>query len=86
MQKTQRYIPDCCCSVINRSTVSPSFLTLSLSTDPLSPVHLPSPPPSQSSPIHEQVGLEWDPSVDIGRSVSRDDADSSYFSASTGKK
>ncbi|XP_063348693.1 nesprin-2 [Pelmatolapia mariae] len=35
---------------------------------------------------HEHLGLEWDPSVDIGRSVSRDDADSSYFSASTGLK
>ncbi|XP_027135823.1 nesprin-2 isoform X1 [Larimichthys crocea] len=47
-----------------------------------SPVRLP--PPSPSSPTHEHLGLEWDPSVDIGRSVSRDDADSSYFSASTG--
>ncbi|XP_070685409.1 nesprin-2 [Pempheris klunzingeri] len=41
-------------------------------------------PPSPSSPTHEHLGLEWDPSVDIGRSVSRDDADSSYFSAGTG--
>ncbi|CAN9493062.1 unnamed protein product [Ophioblennius macclurei] len=40
-----------------------------------------SPPP----PIPEQQGLEWDPSVDVGRSVSRDDADSSYFSASAGQ-
>ncbi|KAM6987420.1 nesprin-2 [Tautogolabrus adspersus] len=47
-----------------------------------SPVHLPPPPPAPSSPTHEH--LEWDPSVDIGRSVSRDDADSSYFSVSTG--
>lgn len=38
-----------------------------------------------SSPTQEQQGLEWDPSVDVGRSVSRDDADSSYFSASTGR-
>nr|XP_046246097.1 nesprin-2 isoform X2 [Scatophagus argus] len=52
--------------------------------DPPSPRHLPPPPPSPSSPTHEHLGLEWDPSVDIGRSVSRDDADSSYFSASTG--
>ncbi|CAK6979582.1 uncharacterized protein si:ch211-137a8.2 [Scomber scombrus] len=52
--------------------------------DPPSPLHLPPPPPSPSSPSHEHLGLEWDPSVDIGRSVSRDDADSSYFSASTG--
>ncbi|XP_005474935.1 uncharacterized protein si:ch211-137a8.2 isoform X1 [Oreochromis niloticus] len=52
--------------------------------DPPSPVHHPPPPPS--SPTHETLGLEWDPSVDIGRSVSRDDADSSYFSASTGLK
>ncbi|KAM4589103.1 uncharacterized protein V3H82_003270 isoform 2-T2 [Fundulus diaphanus] len=45
----------------------------------------PSPPPSSpSSPTHEHLGLEWDPSVDIGRSVSHDDADSSYFSACTG--
>ncbi|TMS06985.1 Nesprin-2 [Larimichthys crocea] len=51
--------------------------------DPPSPVRLP--PPSPSSPTHEHLGLEWDPSVDIGRSVSRDDADSSYFSASTGQ-
>ncbi|XP_035768145.1 nesprin-2 [Neolamprologus brichardi] len=43
-------------------------------------------PPPPSSPTHEHLGLEWDPSVDIGRSVSRDDADSSYFSASTGLK
>ncbi|XP_041652675.1 nesprin-2 isoform X2 [Cheilinus undulatus] len=40
------------------------------------------PPRSPSSPTHEH--LEWDPSVDVGRSVSRDDADSSYFSVSTG--
>ncbi|MEQ2298675.1 hypothetical protein AMECASPLE_007693 [Ameca splendens] len=44
--------------------------------------HRPSPPPP--SPSHENMGLEWDPSVDIGRSVSHDDADSSYFSACTG--
>ncbi|XP_030601133.1 nesprin-2 [Archocentrus centrarchus] len=50
--------------------------------DPPSPLHHPPPPPS--SPTHDHLGLEWDPSVDIGRSVSRDDADSSYFSASTG--
>ncbi|XP_068572656.1 nesprin-2 isoform X2 [Cebidichthys violaceus] len=36
------------------------------------------------SPTHEHLGLEWDPSVDIGRSVSHEDADSSYFSANTG--
>ncbi|XP_078103221.1 nesprin-2 isoform X1 [Sander vitreus] len=41
-------------------------------------------PPSPSSPTHEHLVLEWDPSVDIGRSVSHDDADSSYFSASAG--
>ncbi|XP_059186454.1 nesprin-2 isoform X2 [Centropristis striata] len=60
----------------------------SQSTDPSqtssSPARLPPPPPSPSSPTHEHLGLEWDPSVDIGRSVSCDDADSSYFSASTG--
>ncbi|XP_022594329.1 nesprin-2-like [Seriola dumerili] len=33
---------------------------------------------------HEHLGLEWDPSVDIGHSVSCDDGDSSYFSVSTG--
>ncbi|XP_069390970.1 nesprin-2 isoform X2 [Paralichthys olivaceus] len=49
--------------------------------DPPSPVHHPPPPPS---PNHEHLGLEWDPSVDIGRSVSCDDRDSSYFSVSTG--
>uniref|UniRef100_A0A3Q3FX56 Uncharacterized LOC110001169 n=1 Tax=Labrus bergylta TaxID=56723 RepID=A0A3Q3FX56_9LABR len=47
-----------------------------------SPVHLPPPRPAPSSPTHEH--LEWDPSVDIGRSVSHDDADSSYFSVSGG--
>lgn len=46
----------------------------------------PSRRPSSSSPTHEHLGLEWDPSVDIGRSVSHDDADSSYFSACTGRK
>ncbi|KAG7224429.1 hypothetical protein INR49_015093, partial [Caranx melampygus] len=44
----------------------------------------PPPPPSPASPTHEHLGLEWDPSVDIGHSVSCDDGDSSYFSASTG--
>ncbi|XP_038130814.1 uncharacterized protein si:ch211-137a8.2 isoform X1 [Cyprinodon tularosa] len=45
----------------------------------------PSPsPPFPSYPAQELMGLEWDPSVDIGRSVSHDDADSSYFSASNG--
>ncbi|KAK2846539.1 hypothetical protein Q5P01_009538 [Channa striata] len=51
--------------------------------DPPSPVHPPA-PPAPSSPTHDHQGLEWDPSVDIGRSVSCDDVDSSYFSASTG--
>ncbi|XP_030007377.1 nesprin-2 isoform X2 [Sphaeramia orbicularis] len=40
--------------------------------------HLPSftdPPP----PSHEHLGLEWDPSVDIGRSVSCDDADAEVY-------
>lgn len=58
---------------------------LAISSDPPEPMHLPPPPPpSPSSPTHEHLGLEWDPSVDIGRSVSRDDADSSYFSIRTG--
>ncbi|XP_071369392.1 nesprin-2, partial [Centroberyx affinis] len=51
---------------------------------PPSPWLLLPPPPSPSPPTHEHLGLEWDPSVDIGGSVSRDDADSSYFSANTG--
>ncbi|XP_069390972.1 nesprin-2 isoform X4 [Paralichthys olivaceus] len=55
--------------------------TLTFPSDPPSPVHHPPPPPS---PNHEHLGLEWDPSVDIGRSVSCDDRDSSYFSVSTG--
>lgn len=63
-----------------------SHLDPGRSVEPPSPVHLPPPPPSPSSPSHEHLGLEWDPSVDIGRSVSREDADSSYFSASTGRK
>ncbi|KAL6115642.1 uncharacterized protein ACO6RY_00440 [Pungitius sinensis] len=45
-------------------------------------VRLRPPPPSPSSPTHEHLGLEWDPSVDIGHSVSQDDDDSLYFSAS----
>ncbi|XP_034024677.1 nesprin-2 [Thalassophryne amazonica] len=48
-----------------------------------SPIHLSPPPPSRASPTHDHLGLEWDPSVDIGHSVSCDDGDSSYFSAST---
>ncbi|KAG7256757.1 hypothetical protein CRUP_025647 [Coryphaenoides rupestris] len=32
----------------------------------------------------DHLGLEWDPSVDIGRSVTRGDRDSAYFSANTG--
>ncbi|XP_058490946.1 nesprin-2 isoform X2 [Solea solea] len=52
-------------------------------SDSSSPVYLP--PPTSSSPVHEHLGLEWDPSVDIGRSVSCDDSDSSYFSGSTGR-
>ncbi|XP_076833140.1 uncharacterized protein LOC143478089 isoform X2 [Brachyhypopomus gauderio] len=42
------------------------------------PPAVPSTPPL---PCHEHLGLEWDPMVDIGGSVSHDDADSSYFSA-----
>ncbi|XP_051814186.1 nesprin-2 [Acanthochromis polyacanthus] len=49
---------------------------------PATSTHPKDPP---SSPTHEHLGLEWDPSVDVGRSVSRDDADSSYFSACTGR-
>ncbi|XP_036452768.1 nesprin-1 [Colossoma macropomum] len=44
-------------------------------------------PPAQNSTAqlcHEHLVLEWDPSVDIGGSISHDDADSSYFSASAG--
>lgn len=55
-------------------------------SDQRSSVHLPPPAPSRSSPTHEHLGLEWDPSVDIGRSLSQNDADSSYFSANTGRK
>lgn len=46
----------------------------------------PPPPPSPPPHTNEHVGLEWDPSVDIGRSLSCDDADSSYFSAGTGRR
>ncbi|XP_061575907.1 nesprin-2 isoform X2 [Cololabis saira] len=48
---------------------------------PSAPTRVPSserPPPL---PSHDPAGLEWDPSGDVGRSVSHDDADSSYFSA-----
>ncbi|KAM8854550.1 nesprin-2 [Synchiropus picturatus] len=41
-------------------------------------------PPRSASPVHEHLGLEWDPSVDVGRSLTPDGADSSYFSTSTG--
>ncbi|XP_007236898.3 nesprin-1 [Astyanax mexicanus] len=44
-------------------------------------------PPALNIPAqlcHEQLVLEWDPSVDIGGSISHDDADSSYFSANPG--
>ncbi|KAL7848917.1 hypothetical protein SRHO_G00205400 [Serrasalmus rhombeus] len=44
-------------------------------------------PPVQNSTsqlCHEHLVLEWDPSVDIGGSISHDDADSSYFSAGAG--
>lgn len=52
----------------------------------LSPPLRPPAPPCLACPAHEHLGLEWDPSVDIGRSVSHDDADSSYFSTDTGRK
>ncbi|XP_029373431.1 nesprin-2 isoform X2 [Echeneis naucrates] len=48
-----------------------------------SPAHH-TPPPPPTSPTHEHLLLEWDPSVDIGNFVSCDVGDSSYFSASTG--
>ncbi|KAI1893340.1 hypothetical protein AGOR_G00122710 [Albula goreensis] len=38
----------------------------------------------QAPPSTDHLVLEWDPSVDVGGSVSFDDADSSYFSAITG--
>ncbi|KAJ8369158.1 hypothetical protein SKAU_G00091860 [Synaphobranchus kaupii] len=38
----------------------------------------------QTPPSSDHLVLEWDPSVDVGGSVSFDDADSSYFSAITG--
>ncbi|XP_072547996.1 uncharacterized protein [Salminus brasiliensis] len=44
-------------------------------------------PPALNGPAlhcHEQLVLEWDPSVDIGGSISHDDTDSSYFSANAG--
>lgn len=44
-------------------------------------------PPVQGNPSQlclEQLGLEWDPSVDIGGSISHDNADSSYLSAGAG--
>ncbi|XP_071353073.1 nesprin-2 isoform X2 [Trachinotus anak] len=47
------------------------------------PIQAP-PPHHPPPPLPEHLGLEWDPSVDIGHSVSCDDGDSSYFSASTG--
>ncbi|XP_036393185.1 nesprin-2 [Megalops cyprinoides] len=38
----------------------------------------------RTPPSSDHLVLEWDPSVDVGGSVSLDDADSSYFSAVTG--
>ncbi|XP_030237712.1 nesprin-2 isoform X1 [Gadus morhua] len=35
-------------------------------------------------PTHEHLGLEWDPSVDVGPSVTHGNEDSSYFSFNTG--
>ncbi|MED6252608.1 hypothetical protein ATANTOWER_014158, partial [Ataeniobius toweri] len=68
----------------NLSSVSSHLRDFRQSVNPAPTLlsHRPSPPPP--SPSHENMGLEWDPSVDIGRSVSHDDADSSYFSACTG--
>ncbi|XP_067101794.1 nesprin-2 [Osmerus mordax] len=40
--------------------------------------------PHLRPPTLDHQVLEWDPSVDIGHSVSHDDADSSYFSANPG--
>ncbi|XP_039987278.1 uncharacterized protein si:ch211-137a8.2 [Xiphias gladius] len=69
-------------AVSNQTKANP---TSAFPSDLPSPIHHPPPPPpSPSSPTHEHLGLEWDPSVDIGRSVSCDDSDSSYFTASTG--
>ncbi|XP_067363456.1 uncharacterized protein si:ch211-137a8.2 isoform X2 [Channa argus] len=68
-------------------TLSKTNLELPATADSPKDPHSTFQPPSSptpSSPTHEHQGLEWDPSVDIGRSVSCDDADSSYFSASTG--
>ncbi|KAK5868997.1 hypothetical protein PBY51_009963 [Eleginops maclovinus] len=53
-------------------------------TRAFSPNQLPPPTSTPSSPNHDHLGLEWDPSVDIGRSVSCDNADSLYFNARTG--
>lgn len=43
--------------------------------------------PVQGNPSQictEQLVLEWDPSVDIGGSISHDNADSSYLTAGAG--
>ncbi|KAL0972841.1 hypothetical protein UPYG_G00195400 [Umbra pygmaea] len=42
--------------------------------------------PRDSSPNHDYLVLEWDPSVDIGGQVSQDDADSSYYSTNTDRE
>ncbi|XP_017158551.1 uncharacterized protein LOC103460035 isoform X2 [Poecilia reticulata] len=60
----------------------PSDFRQSMNATPTGPARRPPTPPP--SPSHEHLGLEWDPSVDIGRSLSHDDADSSYFSVCTG--
>uniref|UniRef100_A0A096MAX4 Nesprin-2-like n=1 Tax=Poecilia formosa TaxID=48698 RepID=A0A096MAX4_POEFO len=63
---------------------SESVLQQSMNAAPTGLAHRPPTPPP--SPTHEHLGLEWDPSVDIGRSLSHDDADSSYFSVCTESK
>lgn len=83
-QSVQRHI---CLDVSQQIPHLSADCSRNVNPAPSSLSHPPShvqPPPAPSSPTHDHQGLEWDPSVDIGRSVSCDDADSSYFSASTG--
>ncbi|KAL2096537.1 hypothetical protein ACEWY4_008685 [Coilia grayii] len=44
----------------------------------------PKPQAGPAHPCQDHLMLEWDPSVDIGGSASRDDTDSSYFSGPPG--
>ncbi|KAM6959221.1 nesprin-2 [Aplochiton taeniatus] len=63
---------------------NPALPTAQGTSFPANPSPAPPPPPSPSPPTLDHLVLEWDPSVDIGGSLSHHDGDSAYFSANTG--